>query len=75
LNATECKIRYRNANLLERSLAQQHFLDLCEVLGHRHPVEVLMPLRRECDEVRQSVETTLERDFPNQCDGLLIFFR
>ncbi len=39
MNATEFKIRYRTANLSERSLAQQHFLDLCEVLGHRRPAE------------------------------------
>ncbi|MCW3053478.1 MAG: hypothetical protein JWN14_2648, partial [Chthonomonadales bacterium] len=38
MNATEFKARYRNAILSERSVAQQHFLDICDLLGHRRPV-------------------------------------
>ena len=40
MNAAEFKARYRNANLSERSVAQQHFLDLCDLLGHRRPADL-----------------------------------
>ncbi len=33
-------IRWQRANLSERSAAQQHFLDLCELLGQEKPAAV-----------------------------------
>jgi hypothetical protein len=40
MNATEFIAKWRQVSLGERQAAQQHFLDLCELLGHPKPAEV-----------------------------------
>ena len=32
--------KWKNVQLTERSAAQQHFLDLCELVGHPKPAEM-----------------------------------
>src|ERR1043166_6726323 len=39
MTATEFAAKWRKAELTEKSGAQQHFLDLCEVLDHPKPAE------------------------------------
>ncbi|MBU1694066.1 MAG: N-6 DNA methylase, partial [Verrucomicrobia bacterium] len=39
MNIAEFVAKWRKAELKERSAAQEHFLDLCEVLGHPKPAE------------------------------------
>jgi hypothetical protein len=34
MNAAEFVAKWRKAELTERSASQQHFLDLCELVGH-----------------------------------------
>jgi hypothetical protein len=38
VNSAEFIQIYQNAALSERSVAVQHFLHLCDLLGHPHPV-------------------------------------
>ena len=38
MNTAEFVQTYQNATLSERSVAIQHFLHLCDLLGHPHPV-------------------------------------
>lgn len=40
MNAQEFVAKWRRVELTERSAAQQHFLDLCEVVGHPKPAEL-----------------------------------
>ena len=40
MNVTEFIWKWRGARLSERSAAQQHFLDLCELLDHPKPADV-----------------------------------
>jgi len=35
MNVTEFIAKWKKAELKERSAAQEHFLDLCRLLGHR----------------------------------------
>jgi hypothetical protein len=37
MNAPEFIAKWRRAQLSERSASQQHFLDLCELVGHDTP--------------------------------------
>jgi len=39
MNASEFVRKWRKADLSERSASQQHFLDLCELVGHPKPAE------------------------------------
>lgn len=39
MNAAEFVAKWRKSELTERSAAQQHFLDLCELVGHPKPAE------------------------------------
>ncbi|MFZ4694436.1 MAG: DNA methyltransferase, partial [Verrucomicrobiia bacterium] len=39
MNAVQFVAKWRAADLSERSAAQQHFLDLCDLLGHPKPAE------------------------------------
>ncbi len=39
MNAVEFVEKWRKVDLTERSAAQQHFLDLCELLNHPKPAE------------------------------------
>lgn len=39
MNAAEFVAKWRKAELTERSASQQHFLDLCELVGHPKPAE------------------------------------
>jgi hypothetical protein len=40
MNATQFVTKWEPVQLTERSAYQQHFLDLCELVGHRKPVEL-----------------------------------
>jgi hypothetical protein len=40
MNALQFILKWRDVDLSEKSASQQHFLDLCELLGHPKPVEV-----------------------------------
>jgi len=40
MNAAEFAAKWKRANLSERSAYQQHFLDLCELLGEEKPADV-----------------------------------
>ena len=40
MNPAELIDKWRRAELTERSAAQQHFLDLCDLLDHLKPAEV-----------------------------------
>jgi hypothetical protein len=40
MNVAEFIDKWRKVELTERSAAQQHFLDLCELLDHPKPAEV-----------------------------------
>lgn len=40
MNAAEFAAKWKRANLSERSAYQQHFLDLCDLLGEQKPAEV-----------------------------------
>jgi len=40
MNAPEFIRKWRDVDLTEQSASQQHFLDLCDLLGHPKPVEV-----------------------------------
>ena len=40
MNPAEFQDKWRRAELTERSAAQQHFLDLCELLDHPKPADV-----------------------------------
>jgi hypothetical protein len=40
MTVTEFIIKWRKVELTERSAAQQHFLDLCEVFDHPKPADV-----------------------------------
>ena len=40
MTLTEFIVKWRKAELTERSAAQQHFLDLCDVFGHPKPAAV-----------------------------------
>jgi hypothetical protein len=44
MTPTEFIKKWRAANLKERSAAQEHFLDLCRVLGEPTPAVALLPL-------------------------------
>jgi len=39
LNIAEFITKWKKADLKERSAAQEHFIDLCRVLGHPTPAE------------------------------------
>ena len=39
MNASDFIAKWKPVDLSERSAAQQHFLDLCELVGHPKPVE------------------------------------
>lgn len=39
MNTVEFIAKWRKAELAERSASQQHFLDLCELVGHPKPAE------------------------------------
>jgi len=40
LNAAEFVAKWQDVALTEQSAAQQHFLDLCDVVGHPEPAAV-----------------------------------
>jgi hypothetical protein len=40
MTGTQFVAKWRHVSLTERSAAQQHFLDLCELVGHPKPAEV-----------------------------------
>ena len=40
MNVSEFIAKWEKSELTERSSAQQHFLDLCELLGHPKPAAV-----------------------------------
>src|SRR4051812_16651716 len=40
MNASQFVAKWRPVELTERSAYQQHFLDLCELIGHPKPAEV-----------------------------------
>ena len=40
MNVSEFVTKWRRVALTERSVSQQHFLDLCEVFRHPKPAEV-----------------------------------
>ena len=40
MDASSFIAKWRHATLTERSAAQQHFLDLCELVGHPKPAEI-----------------------------------
>jgi hypothetical protein len=39
MNVHEFVQKWKNVELTERSASQQHFLDLCELLGHPKPAD------------------------------------
>jgi hypothetical protein len=39
MNVQDFISKWRKVELTERSASQQHFLDLCEVVGHPKPAE------------------------------------
>jgi len=39
MNITEFIAKWRKVDLKERSASQEHFLDLCRVVGHPTPAE------------------------------------
>jgi len=41
MNAVEFVGKWNKVDLSERSAAQQHFLDLCELVGHPKPAEAV----------------------------------
>src|SRR3954451_15967605 len=40
MNASQFVAKWRPVELTERSAYQQHFLDLCELVGHPKPAEI-----------------------------------
>jgi hypothetical protein len=39
LSPQECVAKWRSTTLKERSAAQEHFIDLCRLVGHPTPAE------------------------------------
>jgi len=40
MNVAEFRKKWKQVELTERSASQQHFLDLCALLGHPTPAEI-----------------------------------
>jgi hypothetical protein len=53
--------KWQRANLTERSACQQHFLDLCDLLGQAKPAEASLSMEG------------IERDGPKELLGCLIY--